>query len=80
MLSRQFYVGHSYNSAQLILGALPFKEGTLVFYRQRTSTDQLAGLGSRLKRNIGRRQMKQQMITRLERLRKQVGGKAEGKS
>lgn len=36
--------GHSYNSGRLILGALPFRGGTLVFYRQLSSTDQVAGL------------------------------------
>lgn len=72
MVSRQYFVGHSYNSGQLIIGALPYRDGSLVFYRQRTSTDQVAGMASSLKHNIGRSQLKEQMIVRLERLRKRV--------
>lgn len=69
ILARQFFVGHSYNSSQLIVGCLPYRNGSLVFYAHRTSTDQVAGMGSSLKRSIGREQMKQQMVKNLERLR-----------
>ncbi len=71
MLARQFYVGHSYNSSHLTVGALPFRDGTLVFYGERTSTDQVTGLASGLRHNIGREQMKEQMVKRL----KSLGGK-----
>jgi hypothetical protein len=69
ILSRQFFVGHSYNSSQLIVGCLPYRNGSVVFYAHRTSTDQVAGMGSSLKHSIGREQMKEQMVRNLERLR-----------
>jgi hypothetical protein len=67
-VSRQFYVGHSYNSSHVVAGGLPYKNGTLVFYSTRSSTGQVAGMGSSLKHSIGREQMKQEMISRLQRL------------
>jgi hypothetical protein len=69
ILARQFFVGHSYNSSQLIVGCLPYRNGSVIFYAHRTSTDQVAGIGSSLKHNIGREQMKEQMVRNLERLR-----------
>lgn len=69
ILSRQFYVGHSYNSSQLTIGCLPYKDGSLIFYANRTSTDQVAGMGSSLKHSIGREQMRDEIINRLKKLR-----------
>ncbi|MBY0500289.1 MAG: hypothetical protein K2P74_11875 [Nitrosomonas sp.] len=61
ILSRQFYVGHSYNSNQYIIGCLPYRNGSLVFYTNRTFTDQVTGFGSGLKHSIGREQMRHRM-------------------
>ncbi|WP_347986519.1 hypothetical protein [Methylomonas sp. AM2-LC] len=72
MLSRQFYVGHSYNSSNIVAGGLPYKDGTLVFYSTRLSTDQITGLGSGLKHSIGREQMKDEMIARLKQINKNL--------
>ncbi|MEI8571441.1 hypothetical protein U737_04070 [Methylomonas sp. LW13] len=72
IVSRQFYVGHSYNSSHVVAGGLPYKGGTLVFYSIRSSTDQVAGMGSSLKHSIGREQMKKEMIKRLQRLNKDM--------
>ncbi|WP_446810155.1 hypothetical protein ACH50O_00725 [Methylomonas sp. 2BW1-5-20] len=72
IVSRQFYVGHSYNSSHVVAGGLPYKDGTLVFYSIRSSTDQVAGMGSSLKHSIGREQMKKEMIKRLQRLNKDM--------
>ena len=72
VLSRQFYVGHSYNSSSVVAGGLPYKDGTLVFYSTRSSTDQVAGMGSGLKHSIGREQMKKEMIKLLQRLNKDL--------
>ncbi|WP_340123535.1 hypothetical protein [Methylobacter svalbardensis] len=76
IVSRQFYVGHSYNSSHVVAGGMPYKEGTLVFYSTRSSTDQVAGMGSSLKHSIGREQMKKEMIKRLQRLNKDLKRKA----
>ncbi len=72
ILARQFFVGHSYNSSHLIIGCLPYRDGSIVFYAHRTSTDQVVGLGSSLKHSIGREQMKKQMIENLKRLRSEI--------
>ncbi|MDD1622027.1 MAG: hypothetical protein LUQ11_11150 [Methylococcaceae bacterium] len=76
IVSRQFYVGHSYNSSHVVAGGLPYKDGTLVFYSIRSSTDQVAGMGSGLKHSIGREQMKKEMIKRLQGLNKALKRKA----
>lgn len=68
IVSRQFYVGHSYDSSHVVAGGLPYKDGILVFYSTRSSTGQVAGMGSSLKHSIGREQMKEAMIKRLQRL------------
>lgn len=43
-----------------------------MFYGQLTSTDQVTGMASGLRHNIGREQMKEQMILRLKQLSKTV--------
>jgi len=53
ILSRQFYAGHSYNSNQITIAFLPYLNGTLVFYANKTFTDQVAGFGSSFKHSIG---------------------------
>ncbi|MGZ8136325.1 MAG: hypothetical protein ACXW1W_04385 [Methylococcaceae bacterium] len=70
ILARQFYVGHSYNSSQLTIGCLPYQDGSLIFYANRTSTDQVAGMGSSLKHSIGREQMRAEIVKRLKKLEK----------
>jgi hypothetical protein len=73
IVTRQFYVGHSYNSSHLIVGCLPYRNGSMIFYTHRTSTDQITGLGHALKRSIGRELQKERMIRNLEALRTAVG-------
>ena len=72
ILSRQFFVGHTYNSSQMLIGCLPYANGSVIFYVHRTSTDKVAGPGQKLKHNIGRNQMKKQMIINLKALRANV--------
>jgi hypothetical protein len=54
---REYFVGQSFNSLQLIAGAFPFGEDTLIFYTNRTFTDQVAGFGSGTKHTVGRKMM-----------------------
>lgn len=63
---RHFYVGHTYNSLQVILGCFPIDEGVVLFYRNRTSTDQVAGVGSSLRHKIGRDMMRDEVINLFE--------------
>ena len=49
---------------------LPYKDGTLVFYTNRTFTDQVSGFGSALKHLIGDNLAKNQVINLLKILQK----------
>ncbi len=69
LVDRDFYVSHGYNTAQAISGLFPVPEGTLVFYRNRVSTDQVGGFGSSLKRSIGRGVMAKQLTAIFQRTR-----------
>ncbi len=68
-VERYFYVGHSYNAAQILTGALAYQDGTVVFSTSRFSTDEILGMGNQLKRSIGRSQLREEMRKRLDRLR-----------
>jgi hypothetical protein len=68
-VERHVYVGHSYNASQILSGALPFEDGVLVFSSNRVSTDQVAGFGGDMKRAIGRRQLRGEIVKRFDRIR-----------
>ena len=68
-VERHVYVGHSYNASQILSGAVPYEDGVLVFSSNRVSTDQVAGLGGELKRVIGRRQLRSEIVKRFDRIR-----------
>jgi len=76
IVSRQFYVGHSYHSSHVVAGCVLYKEGAQVLYSTRSSTDQVAGMGSSLKYSIGRDKKKKERIKRLQRLNKDLKSKA----
>jgi hypothetical protein len=69
LVDRDFYVSHGYNTSQAISGLMPVPEGTMVFYRNRVSTDRVGGFGSSLKRSIGRSVMAKQLREIFERSR-----------
>ncbi|HXJ34591.1 MAG TPA: hypothetical protein VMS22_11220 [Candidatus Eisenbacteria bacterium] len=66
---REFYVSHGYNTSQAFAGLIPVPEGTMVVYRSRVSTDQVAGFGSSVKKGIGRSVMSRQLTDIFERSR-----------
>jgi hypothetical protein len=68
-VERQFYVGHTYNASQILCAAVPYEDGVLVLSSNRVSTDQVAGLGGELKRTIGRRQLRGEIVKRFDRIR-----------
>jgi hypothetical protein len=70
ILARQFYAGHSYNSNQLLIACLPYRDGSLVLYANRTFTDQVTGFGSSLKHSIGQEQARSEIAKQLKNLRK----------
>jgi hypothetical protein len=68
-VERQLYVGHTYNASQIFSGAVPYEDGVLVFSSNRVSTDQVAGFGGEMKRMIGRRQLRAEIVKRFDRIR-----------
>lgn len=68
-VERQAYVGHTYNASQILSGAVPYEDGVLVFSSNRVSTDQVGGLGGEMKRIIGRRQLRGEIVKRFDRVR-----------
>jgi len=70
MAELQFYVGHSYNSQLTVIGCVPYEAGTVVFCANRTFTDQVAGFGSSLKRNVGRRRIEDAISEHFVKLRR----------
>ena len=55
--------------AQILTGAVSYEDGTVVFATSRFSTDEILGVGNRVKRSIGRTQLREEMRKRLERVR-----------
>ncbi len=72
ILTRQFYAGHSFNSNQLVVVCLPYRNGSLVFYENRNFTDQVAGFGSALKHLIGNSMAQSEISKLLKNLRKSL--------
>jgi hypothetical protein len=70
LAERQYYIGHSYNSVQVINGAFPVEQGLLVFYTNRTSIDQLAGMTGRVARPIASSRLIERVTARFEAIRK----------
>jgi hypothetical protein len=68
----QFYVEHTYNSMLTVIGCVPYENGTVVFCINRTFTDQVAGFGSSLKRNIGRRRIEDSISKYFAKLRRML--------
>ena len=53
VVQRQYYVSGGFNCEQATAAFLPVQSGTLVLYGNRTSTDQVEGIGGGFKRSVG---------------------------
>lgn len=71
---RQFYVGHSYNSQQILVGLVPMEGKTLIVYLNRTSTDQVAGFMKGTRHGVGRKMMEKGVREQFEEVRADVAG------
>lgn len=71
---RQFYVGQSYNSLQILYGLLPMGAKTLVIYLNRTSTDQVAGVMTGTRHSVGRKIMEKEVRKYFEEVLASIGG------
>ncbi|NCZ97494.1 hypothetical protein EBZ02_10195 [bacterium] len=71
-VDRQYYVSRTYNSMVTGTGCGQLAEGTIVFYVNRTSTDQVAGFMQETKHSVGRKQMREELIKMFEEIKKKV--------
>jgi hypothetical protein len=67
--SRHYYVSRSHNITEAHGALVPAQEGSIVFYANRTSTDQAAGFGSSARHKLGRKIMGKQIAAIYERVR-----------
>jgi len=72
VVQRQYYVSDGYNSEQAVAGFLPVQGGTIVAYTNHTFTDQVAGFGGGVKRDIGRRMMASKLTQMFEAARNRI--------
>lgn len=70
VIDRDFYVSRGYNTSQASSGLMAVDAGTLVFYRDRVSTDQLTGFASSVKQALGERVMAKQLTAIFQRSRR----------
>jgi hypothetical protein len=68
-VERQVYVGHTYNASQILCVAVPYEDGVLILSSNRVATEQITGLGGDMKKLIGRRQLRGEIVKRFDRLR-----------
>ena len=68
----RYYVSRTYNSMLTGTGCGQLAEGTMIYYVNRTSTDQVAGFMQETKHNIGRKQMREELIKMFEEIKKKV--------
>lgn len=69
MADRQYYVGRTYNCMQRLGGCFPVEGGSVIFYSNRTNTDQVAGFMSGMKHGIGRGQMRDEITKTFQQVR-----------
>ena len=55
---RQFFVGHTYESLQVVALALPFEQGSVVFYLNSAFTDKITGFFSGVAASVGQGRLK----------------------
>jgi hypothetical protein len=65
----QFYVSANYNAMFVLIGVVPYKNGSLVFALLHIFTDEVVGFGSGLKKSIGTKQAAEFMTQHFARIR-----------
>jgi hypothetical protein len=71
-VERTYYASHDYNSMQQVVAAIPTKDGTLMIYVARVSTDQVGGFKSAAARPVARTVMSPYIKDMLEGVRKRA--------
>ena len=67
-----FYASSQYNSMLTLVGVIPYADASLVFAVNHTFTDQATGMGSSVRRSIGRNLVASQLAQQLEETRKRL--------
>lgn len=67
-----FYASSQYNSMLTLVGVIPYADASLVFAVNHTFTDQVTGVGSSVRRSIGRNLVASQLARQLEETRKRL--------
>ncbi|HME95234.1 MAG TPA: hypothetical protein VKN16_13590 [Methylomirabilota bacterium] len=68
-VERQIYVGHTYDASQILCVAVPYEDGVVILSSNRVATEQVTGLGADMKKLIGRRQLRGEILKRFDRIR-----------
>jgi hypothetical protein len=69
---RDFFVGHNFDALLVLAGCFPLGEQTIVFYGNRTYTEQVAGFASGAAHSIGRKMLIAEVVAFLESAREAV--------
>ena len=67
-----FYASSQYNSMLTVVGVIPYADGSLVFAVNHTFTEQVTGIGSSVRRSIGRNLVATQLAGQLEETRNRL--------
>lgn len=74
-VDRRFYSGYDYDALQIVTGVIPAsEEQCAVFYTNHTYTAQVTGIGGGAKRSIGRKLMRGELVSEIERAQKALAG------
>jgi hypothetical protein len=68
-VERQIYVGHTYNASQVLCVAVPYEDGVVILSSSHVATEQITGLGGDMRKLIGRRQLRGEIVKRFDRIR-----------
>jgi len=78
LVERHIYAPHFYNSLQMVAGVIPHGDSSMVFYGNRTYTDQITGIGSDMKQSMGGQQLAEEIKVLLTDIRAGIeSGKAK---
>ena len=69
---RQFYVGHTYESLQMIGLALPADDGAVIFSINSVFTDQITGFFAGVAQSVGQSRTKENMTKHFKTVRQKI--------
>lgn len=72
VLQGQFYVSEGFNCEQAVVALLPVEGGTIVIFSSHTSSDQVEGFPSGIKRSIGRGVVAKELETLFAKLQRRA--------